>query len=84
MHSAARRGPPHDYVWTSASASPASPPGHATFPARHAKLAGTGFHLATVSAAGAMEPLLAVISFTTSRDSGQATATRRPCPSERR
>ncbi|MER9586212.1 hypothetical protein [Mesorhizobium sp. M0276] len=33
----------------------------ATFAARHANLAGTGFHLATVSAAGAMEPLLAVI-----------------------
>lgn len=37
--------------------------------ARQANLAGTGFHLATVSAAGAMEPLLAVISFTTSRHS---------------
>ncbi|ESY91589.1 hypothetical protein [Mesorhizobium sp. LNHC209A00] len=36
-------------------------------PARHANLAGAGFHLATVSAAGAIEPLLAVISFTTSR-----------------
>ncbi|ESX84910.1 hypothetical protein NKH92_24500 [Mesorhizobium sp. M0871] len=28
----------------------------ATFAARQANLAGTGFHLATVSAAGAMEP----------------------------
>ncbi|MER8479130.1 hypothetical protein [Mesorhizobium sp. M1163] len=36
----------------------------ATFAARQANLAGTGFHLATMSAASAMEPLLAVISFT--------------------
>ncbi|MER8846951.1 hypothetical protein [Mesorhizobium australicum] len=35
----------------------------ATFAPRHANLPGTGFHLATVSAAGAMEPLLAVITF---------------------
>ncbi|MER8502274.1 hypothetical protein NKJ50_14805 [Mesorhizobium sp. M0115] len=35
----------------------------ATFAARHANLAGTDFHLATMSAASAMEPSLAVISF---------------------
>ncbi|MER9526123.1 transcriptional regulator [Mesorhizobium sp. M0292] len=41
----------------------------ATFPARHVDLAGTGFHLATVSAAGAMERLLAVISASWASDS---------------